>query len=148
MLSVTDNKELEEKVEILDKKPPAPVPPPRSSSVKDFKVSQQNSLDSPSKIDIHVTVTVNPFSPGTLSDLKKQRALSRASQSSYTLNGSSNVISVQTPEIEPEEQASDNSLAVKPYPVPPSPSAPPKRYAGEPADLVEKTTGWLCCCVM
>ncbi|KAG0694241.1 Protein phosphatase 1 regulatory inhibitor subunit 16B [Chionoecetes opilio] len=83
-----------------------PIPPPRTSSNSRSEVIAggsgstnggsgmvTHSGEGGSKIDIHVTVTVNPFSPGTLADLKKQRALSRASQNSYTLSPASSTAS-------------------------------------------------------
>ncbi|KAF2368451.1 Ankyrin repeat-containing domain [Trinorchestia longiramus] len=40
-------------------------------------------------IDIHVTVTVKPLAPGTLADLKQQRALNRGSHTSPSSDGGS-----------------------------------------------------------
>lgn len=144
-----------------------PIPPPRSSSaMKQDTASPTSSNGSGmishsgeggSKIDIHVTVTVNPFAAGTLADLKKQRALSRATQNSYTLSGASSTYSLtNNPEFEGkspirspgEFSASSVRVDTIAYHPPPSPSLSPRRFCGEPADLIGNVDGQSCCIIM
>lgn len=127
-----------------------------------------NRGDGANKIDIHVTVTVNPFSPGTLSDLKKQRALSRASQNSFTLsgaaacgsgNGSNNLFSLnagsQSKDLEMVESAHHSELSASSnnnagtFAPPASPTLVPRRFCGEPSDFIGKNDSrWQCCAIM
>ncbi|CAL4078747.1 unnamed protein product, partial [Meganyctiphanes norvegica] len=112
-----------------------------------------------SKIDIHVTVTVNPFSPGTLSDLKKQRALSRASQSSYTLAPASSTYSLSSPPPEyeshmqhsknsPEFNASSIRVDSVSYRPPPSPTLTPRKFCGDPNEIIGGVDSRSCCSLM
>lgn len=152
-----------EKVEPQPSTPP--IPPPRSSSAaKSDIVSTSNSGGSGmithsgeggSKIDIHVTVTVNPFSPGTLADLKKQRAMSRASQSSYTLAPASSTYSLNTSDYDPRPHGRNpeftsssvrvDTVAFRP---PASPSLSPRKYCGDPAEVIGGVDSQSCCCTM
>lgn len=148
-----------------------PVPPPRSSSTtrQDVIAASANgangngngsgmmthSGEGGSKIDIHVTVTVNPFSPGTLADLKKQRALSRASQSSYTLSPAASTYSLTTPEYDPrthgrnpEFTASSVRVDTVSYRPPTSPSLTPRKFCGDPAEVIGGVDAQSCCCMM
>lgn len=111
-----------------------------------------------SKIDIHVTVTVNPFSPGTLSDLKKQRALSRASQSSYTLQPASSTYSLSSPPPEyeshiqqhsnssPEFNASSIRVDSVTYRPPSSPTLTPRKFCGDPNEIIGGPAESRSCC--
>ncbi|XP_037792597.1 protein phosphatase 1 regulatory subunit 16A-like [Penaeus monodon] len=163
------NSQEKEKVEELVSTPP--VPPPRSSSTSrpdiiatTGTVSSGNvngsgmvthSGEGGSKIDIHVTVTVNPFSPGTLADLKKQRAMSRASQNSYTLAPASSTYSLSTPEYDsrahgrnPEFTASSVRVDTVTYRPPPSPSLTPRKFCGDPAEVIGGVDTQSCCSMM
>lgn len=163
------NSQEKEKVEELVSTPP--VPPPRSSSTSrpdiiatTGTVSGGNvngsgmvthSGEGGSKIDIHVTVTVNPFSPGTLADLKKQRAMSRASQNSYTLAPASSTYSLSTPEYDsrshgrnPEFTASSVRVDTVTYRPPPSPSLTPRKFCGDPAEVIGGVDTQSCCSMM
>lgn len=145
-----------------------PIPPPRSSSTSRHDVVAANangngngngmmthSGEGGSKIDIHVTVTVNPFSPGTLADLKKQRALSRASQSSYTLSPAASTYSLTTPEYDPrthgrnpEFTASSVRVDTVSYRPPASPSLTPRKFCGDPAEVIGGVDAQSCCSMM
>ncbi|KAB7496067.1 hypothetical protein Anas_00698 [Armadillidium nasatum] len=139
--------------------PTPPVPPPRSSSAS-VGVGATGRDGGGSKIDIHVTVTLNPFAPGTLADLKKQRALSRGAQNSFTLSSGSSVFSlnacqdlteanstVSTPSLT-ETQPSNCNLSV-PFPNnQPSPTVTPKRFCGQPSDVIGKRDKLPCCSLM
>ncbi|KAK3884087.1 hypothetical protein Pcinc_011623 [Petrolisthes cinctipes] len=143
-----------------------PIPPPRSTSTTRQEIisagkstSGQNgngngmvthSGEGGSKIDIHVTVTVNPFSPGTLADLKKQRAMSRASQSSYTLAPASSTYSLSTPEYDHGSEFTASSVRVDTvsYRPPPSPTLSPRKYCGDPNEVIGGVDARSCCCLM
>ncbi|XP_050725807.1 protein phosphatase 1 regulatory subunit 16A-like isoform X2 [Eriocheir sinensis] len=147
-----------------------PVPPPRTSSSSRQEVISAGSNNSNgsgmvthsgeggSKIDIHVTVTVNPFSPGTLADLKKQRALSRASQSSYTLSPPSSTastysLSTSDYDSRPHPRGSEFSASsvrvdTVSYRPPASPSATPRKFCGNPSEVIGGVDAHSCCSLM
>lgn len=147
-----------------------PVPPPRTSSNSRQEVIAAggnnsngsgmvtHSGEGGSKIDIHVTVTVNPFSPGTLADLKKQRALSRASQSSYTLsppssNASTYSLSTSDYDSRPHPRGSEFSASsvrvdTVSYRPPASPSVAPRKFRGNPSEVIGGVDAHSCCCLM
>lgn len=143
-----------------------PIPPPRSSSTtrQEIIAAGKNTAgqsgngngmvthsgEGGSKIDIHVTVTVNPFSPGTLADLKKQRAMSRASQSSYTLAPASSTYSLSTPEYDRGSEFTASSVRVDTvsYRPPPSPSMSPRKYCGDPTEVIGGVDARSCCSLM
>ncbi|XP_045615272.1 protein phosphatase 1 regulatory subunit 16A [Procambarus clarkii] len=147
-----------------------PIPPPRSSSTTRQDIIETNangangiggggmvthSGEGGSKIDIHVTVTVNPFSPGTLADLKKQRAMSRASQSSYTLASAGSTYSLTAPEYDPrthgrnpEFTASSVRVDTVSYRPPASPSLTPRKFCGDPTEVIGGVDAQSCCSMM
>ena len=148
-----------------------PIPPPRTSSNSRQEVvaagggtngggsgMMTHSGEGGSKIDIHVTVTVNPFSPGTLADLKKQRALSRASQNSYTLSPASSTASTYSlskSDYEPrphphgsEFSASSVRVDTVSYRPPASPSVAPRKFCGNPLEVIGGVDAHSCCCLM
>ncbi|KAK7086874.1 hypothetical protein SK128_025372 [Halocaridina rubra] len=155
-----------EKEDVVHHPSTPPVPPPRSTSTtKSDLVAASNSGGSGmithsgeggSKIDIHVTVTVNPFSPGTLADLKKQRAMSRASQSSYTLAPASSTYSLNTSDYDSRthgrngEYTSSSSVRVDAvtYRPPASPSVSPRKFCGDPAEVIGGVDNQSCCIIM
>ncbi|XP_069943582.1 protein phosphatase 1 regulatory subunit 16A isoform X2 [Cherax quadricarinatus] len=145
-----------------------PIPPPRSSSARQDVITTNangtggngggmvtHSGEGGSKIDIHVTVTVNPFSPGTLADLKKQRAMSRASQSSYTLASAGSTYSLTAPEYDPrthgrnpEFTASSVRVDTVSYRPPASPSLTPRKFCGDPTEVIGGVDAQSCCSMM
>ncbi|KAK8385935.1 hypothetical protein O3P69_010589 [Scylla paramamosain] len=148
-----------------------PIPPPRTSSNSRQEVVAAgsgtngggsgmitHSGEGGSKIDIHVTVTVNPFSPGTLADLKKQRALSRASQNSYTLSPASSTastysLSTSDYESRPHPHGSEFSASsvrvdTVSYRPPASPSVAPRKFCGNPTEVIGGVDAHSCCCLM
>ncbi|XP_076036396.1 protein phosphatase 1 regulatory subunit 16A-like [Oratosquilla oratoria] len=124
---------------------PPPVPPRGISSDGTSPVSAEGA----SKIDIHVTVTVNPYTPGTLADLKKQRAMSRASQSSYTLAPASSTYSLAPSECERGTELSASSVRVDTINFgTSSPSRLPRRFRGDPAEIIGGVDTHSCCILM
>lgn len=90
--------------------------------VKHPTYESQVSQGSNNAIDIHVTVTVKPLAPGTLADLKQQRALNRTSHTSPAIDSGSissstlgrsggTMVDVNTNRQEPLNIAGEDNLA-------------------------------------
>ncbi|ROT85193.1 putative protein phosphatase 1 regulatory subunit 16A isoform X1 [Penaeus vannamei] len=124
------NSQEKEKVEELVSTPP--VPPPRSSSTSRPDIIATTGTVSGGNVNGSGMVT-HSGEGGT--DLKKQRAMSRASQNSYTLAPASSTYSLSTPEYDsrshgrnPEFTASSVRVDTVTYRPPPSPSLTPRKF--------------------
>lgn len=111
---------------------------PEKTSHTESTVIQQKPGQSVN-VEIHVTVNTSPSYGSGLADLKKQRCGQR---NSITSNSS-----VQ--ETNGKSILSNGHLGGNSYNNPPSPSVSPRKYSGNPLEVVgeqKKKRG--CCCVM